>query len=96
MNTGLSAGAPSCSTSVSCWPGSSTGTPPRADNSAGGEPVGVSVNIVGGAGLRARQYGPMAATEGRPTGLPTFLTPTRPWSDYTQLGWKCWNGVVCC
>ncbi len=36
----------------------------------------VSVNIEGGAGLRARQYGPMAATEGRPTGLPTFLTPT--------------------
>ncbi len=37
----------------------------------------MSVNIEGGAGLRARQYGPMAATEGRPTGLPTFLTPTR-------------------
>ncbi len=35
-----------------------------------------SVNIVGGAGLRARQYGPLAATEGRPTGLPTFLPPT--------------------
>ncbi|MCK4343000.1 MAG: hypothetical protein KAY37_14900, partial [Phycisphaerae bacterium] len=26
--------------------------------------------------LRARQYGPLAAAEGRPTGLPTFLTPT--------------------
>ncbi|MCK4340381.1 MAG: DUF2029 domain-containing protein, partial [Phycisphaerae bacterium] len=33
--------------------------------------LGVSVNIVGGAGRRARQYGPMAAAEGRPTGLPT-------------------------
>ncbi len=32
---------------------------------------------MGGAGLRARQYGPMATAEGRPTGLPTFLTPTR-------------------
>ncbi len=39
--------------------------------------LGVSINIEGGAGLRARQYGPMAAAEGRPTGLPTFLTPTR-------------------
>ncbi len=36
----------------------------------------VSVNVVGGAGLRARQYGPLAAAEGRPTSLPTFLTPT--------------------
>ncbi|MCK4340590.1 MAG: hypothetical protein KAY37_02555 [Phycisphaerae bacterium] len=39
---------------------------------------GVSVNIVGGAGLRARQYGLLAAAEGRPTSLPTFLAPTRP------------------
>ncbi len=49
---------------------------PRGRKRIGPEVHAVAGLRVGGAGLRARQYGPLAAAEGRPTGLPTFLTPT--------------------